>query len=61
MLDITFSLKGLKTIIFKTTNTRQLVEFFHSLIFAISVPKSNRNQKRRRKICIGRVGNFYLD
>ena len=33
MLDVTFSLKGLKTIIFKTTNTSQHVEFFHSLIF----------------------------
>ena len=33
MLDMTFSLKGLKTIIFKTTNTSQHVEFFHSLIF----------------------------
>ena len=35
MLDMTFSLKGLKSIIFKTTNTSQHVEFFHSLIFII--------------------------
>ena len=38
MLDMTFSLKGLKTIIFKTTNTSQHVEFFHSLIFVTQVP-----------------------
>ena len=30
---MTFSLKGLKTIISQTTNTIQYVEFFHSLIF----------------------------
>ena len=33
MLDVTFSLKGLKTIILQTTNTSQHAEFFHSLIF----------------------------
>ena len=31
---MTFSLKGLKTIILQTTNTSQHVEFFHSLIFS---------------------------
>ena len=35
MLDMTFSLKELKTIIFKTTNTSQHVEFFHCLIFIV--------------------------
>ena len=45
MLNMTFSLKGLKTIIFKTTNRSQHVEFFHSLIFFMV-------QRKRVNVCL---------